>query len=861
MKKKQAFVRALTLMALTTLTALTACTDQYDGTDTGSSPALTPGQLGIAHITLDGSGNAADTRIAFAPNTPITALTEGDKMEVRYNFAGKKTRGVNFNVPATSKYAGYAIATNDGNGLYWKMSTSNNPLRPNAPGNTSADDNETWAGAQATLFALRQPTPPSGGLWGDNMTNKISSSSGMPCYESAEADVTIPGNTGTDAKKLRAYYDALTASTAFPAPVASGASEGSASSSTLTPGIATIDRTQDSPTLGAICANLAHTGALLSLKAADIKVPTGNVFVHNGRTYTYSDFTALWAEISVATVTTAAANDGSGGSTNNSGSIATTENKSTFYVLLTPAATGTDGSTTEWQAITPGSVRTGITENDADGTKPVPARIPGGSLVSISASVTGFAARINATTTDDSGNNSTASLYFVLELTNGGDGTTPSKSLGANLRYDLKLTLSPQQSTVSFLTPAGKPGWEDAADETELANWDKHLSVTFKGGDSGDATKGTYTYTVKTPKGLKAVADWMNNGGRPPAQLSGTPDFKGNNPDTDKNIIVARMRTNITLANDLDFATLPILESGGNNWAPLGKYVNDESYCYTGTFDGNGYTIKGLVCYTTATETDNTGFFGVINQSAVVKNLTLEDAIISSTGNNTGGFVGYAKAGTVTNCHFRATTPGKGTVTSSGTRTGGIVGISDDATISACSNSGTVTGSGSNAQVGGVVGYNSPSPLIACYSTGEVIGSGSGAKVGGVTGGSSHSSVTACYSTGKVTGSENSTQIGGVIGDNISVTLTTCYWQKGTGAPDNGSGNTDDAASVEGIEFNSSWNDALKALNASIATWNANNASMPTKQCPYSFKENSGDSSYSQGQIGGTPLILELTVN
>ena len=90
-------------------------------------------------------------------------------------------------------------------------------------------------------------------------------------------------------------------------------------------------------------------------------------------------------------------------------------------------------------------------------------------------------------------------------------------------------------------------------------------------------------YTVNNEKGLKNLAELVNNG------------------ETD---------INITLNTDLNLTNM--------EWTPIGT----ESQPYTGTFDGNNYTITGL----TVNQTRNyVGLIGCIGSDGTVKNVKLEN--------------------------------------------------------------------------------------------------------------------------------------------------------------------------------------------------------------------------------------------
>ena len=82
--------------------------------------------------------------------------------------------------------------------------------------------------------------------------------------------------------------------------------------------------------------------------------------------------------------------------------------------------------------------------------------------------------------------------------------------------------------------------------------------------------------------------------------------------------------TDIVLSGDIDLAELAALfrSEEVSNWTPIG--TKDKPY--TGTFDGNGYTIKNLVI--NGGSNSNIGFFGVTHNGEI-KNLTIENAKVS----------------------------------------------------------------------------------------------------------------------------------------------------------------------------------------------------------------------------------------
>jgi hypothetical protein len=203
--------------------------------------------------------------------------------------------------------------------------------------------------------------------------------------------------------------------------------------------------------------------------------------------------------------------------------------------------------------------------------------------------------------------------------------------------------------------------------------------------------------------------------------------------------------------DDIDLAPVP-------NWIPIGTTEH-----FTGSYDGNGFTISNLTINDTinialnATTGNSLGLFGSIWANAVVKNIGLVNCSIVGASNPNvgcvGGVVGFNQFGTVQDCYVTGNVSGESSV-------GGVVGSSQGF-------SGTVTG-------GTVVGGGS---VLNCYFTGSVSGS---YYTGGVVGhvynsSSSTSSVTkvqGCYATGDVSGVEH---VGGVVGMSQSSIVQNCH--------------------------------------------------------------------------------------
>ena len=215
-------------------------------------------------------------------------------------------------------------------------------------------------------------------------------------------------------------------------------------------------------------------------------------------------------------------------------------------------------------------------------------------------------------------------------------------------------------------------------------------------------------------------------------------------------------------------------------WTPIGN----KALPYTGTFDGNGCTIKWL---TIDSSDKYIGLFGYVGEGGCVQNVNLEGGSIK--GNSyVGGVAGY-NDGTVSNCYNTGDVSGNDYV-------GGVTGWNNYGTVSNCYNTGKVKGS---FDVGGVAGWNKDHGTVEnCYNTGDVTGSG---YVGGVVGYNTESSeVENCYNIGGVKGAAAS--CGGVVGHNTpSSKVKNCYFDKDLCAINRKSaiGNSSDTENVKGL--------------------------------------------------------------
>ncbi|GEM_PF-2591862 len=264
----------------------------------------------------------------------------------------------------------------------------------------------------------------------------------------------------------------------------------------------------------------------------------------------------------------------------------------------------------------------------------------------------------------------------------------------------------------------------------------------------------------------------------------------------------SNMNADYILMNDLNEAstgyTTYVTASG---WQPIGEFVGTEwdpnplqSAPFTGTFDGNGHTISGLI--SNRPTDDGVGLFAYI-RSSTVSNLNFSNVNISGH-RHVGALAGFVYSSTVTNCHVSgyvkseynvggllgtvrptcnvidcsssAVVVGQMVIRSS-LRCGGLIGAAYSSYITGCHASGRVTGNFFD--TGGLIGSIYDGTRINdCYTTGDVFGTGA---VAGLVGSTNQASViTNCYTTGTVTGS--SQEVGGLIGNiNYGTSVTNCY--------------------------------------------------------------------------------------
>ena len=228
-------------------------------------------------------------------------------------------------------------------------------------------------------------------------------------------------------------------------------------------------------------------------------------------------------------------------------------------------------------------------------------------------------------------------------------------------------------------------------------------------------------------------------------------------------------------------------------WTPIGKYTNDvNNIPYTGTFDGQGHTIKGL--YVVNLSDVAVGMFGCL-EGAAVRNLTVDGYVQGC--DMVSGIAGDASANsTIENCRNNCRVVSEFVTGSSGSflYVGGIVGSAKNTTIAGCVNTGVVEARGSynNSYASNAAGIvcilDGNATVKNCYNTGEIkvtsdkLNAGTAAGIAGKDL-DAHNTVSDCYNVGavtvKYTGDRDSyiAMVGGIMGKIYysDTTVSNCY--------------------------------------------------------------------------------------
>ena len=303
--------------------------------------------------------------------------------------------------------------------------------------------------------------------------------------------------------------------------------------------------------------------------------------------------------------------------------------------------------------------------------------------------------------------------------------------------------------------------------------------------------------------------------------------------------------------------------------------IGSEANPYTGSFDGNGYTISGLTMAFTERGLVEFGLFGYIDQGEV-KNLTVNGSLRVQYAQYLGAIVGTNKNGKVINCHtsnsYVMLHPYRSTTTELEFAVGGIVGCNlgdgGNAYVIGCTMWDGLVYGDYPSMVGGIVGKN----IAVNNGKATVVGNRivetslrrdvGGRYCGGIVGyvrcqdAGSEASVIGCF------GQTSSYMIkddwsygilaGTIMNDNTAgvALLKACHGDFYEGSTDVLVGDelstgtvTDCSRTNEGSLYPA----ATASMNAAISEWNADNGNL----CQWHFEHNG--TSVPPSLVGGAP--------
>jgi hypothetical protein len=234
-----------------------------------------------------------------------------------------------------------------------------------------------------------------------------------------------------------------------------------------------------------------------------------------------------------------------------------------------------------------------------------------------------------------------------------------------------------------------------------------------------------------------AAEFWLQGGG----QLAGLAEIvNGTAVGIDQDDFTGKT---IHLLNDINLNSLPWTPIGGGETtitfeytspvngfkdASLTNVIDDESYSFNGTFNGNAKAITGF----RIDATDGLqGFFGYLGEQGIVNRLTINGTLRTTTSwDAVGGLVGFNR-GLIDHCTVQVNV-----LATTAYNVGGVAGFNDGRTgngiIQYTANQGNVHG---YVKVGGITGQNAGF-IKSCYNVGNVNGTNASSKngVGGIAG-------------------------------------------------------------------------------------------------------------------------------
>lgn len=239
------------------------------------------------------------------------------------------------------------------------------------------------------------------------------------------------------------------------------------------------------------------------------------------------------------------------------------------------------------------------------------------------------------------------------------------------------------------------------------------ITLSEDAGNEYQAKSCTFAYTVDAVQGNASVTN---------------PDANTTYIYTANDLIA--FANNVTAGNYYTGKTVLLMNDinlAGTAFNGIGP-ANIDTYggrTFWGTFDGQNYTISNMTVSSNQPTSASVGLFNTVGESAVVKNVKLDNANVTST-RYAGGIVGYAHTGntiTIQNCHVTNSSIVSvpelvGTAYDNGDKVGGIAGYTVNTTVTGCSVSGITIGG--YRDLGGIVGYANSGSAVTGNTAGNV---------------------------------------------------------------------------------------------------------------------------------------------
>ena len=350
--------------------------------------------------------------------------------------------------------------------------------------------------------------------------------------------------------------------------------------------------------------------------------------------------------------------------------------------------------------------------------------------------------------------------------------------LAAGCRYTYTVSVTAKGLELAGCTIGG---WTDGGSESGNAT---------DLGDGYTVSEDGNTYTVYTDDGLMAWAE----------AAQGNPSL------------------NCTLTHDIDLS--------GTEWEPVG----DRNNVYTGTFDGNGHTIRNMaITKENLSFGDDCGMFGRVGTNATIQDLTLEDVRLDVDADDVSiGALAGSNQGIISNCRVS----GNISVTNNKMGfVGGVVGRMESGVIQYCHSSASIQG-GNSDYVGGVLGgeFLTKTVIKGCSFSGSVTG---GNTVGGIAGYCRFfNDMIGCYSVGELSSAVYNT--GGITGYlQFAGVAGSCYWYGFDGESVGRCNETDPFSGAYKIDGTThTWQTATEAMNTALGAdseyiWETTDADTP----------------------------------